>query len=97
VLGSARAQAALSWRPLAALGEISYSLYLVHVPVILAAVYLAPAEIPLPVTLPAVPFVSIALALGLFHAVEKPSMRLGRGFARALEEQRLGPLRLRGG
>jgi peptidoglycan/LPS O-acetylase OafA/YrhL len=95
VIGSARAQAALCWRPLVALGTMSYSLYLVHLPVILATVHLAPAWVPPALPLVAAPLVSIALALALFHTVERPAMRLGRSLARTLEHRR--PAMQRGG
>jgi peptidoglycan/LPS O-acetylase OafA/YrhL len=95
VIGSARAQAALCWRPLAALGTMSFSLYLIHLPVILAAVHLTPAWVPPALTLVAAPLVSIALAFTLFHTVERPTMPLGRGLARTLEHRR--PAMQRGG
>lgn len=88
VLASPRAQALLAWRPLAWLGQVSFSLYLVHVPVILAALHLAPPELPVPVALGVAVALSLPLAWGLFHLVEAPAMRLGR-----VLDQRLGAAR----
>lgn len=88
VISSARAQAVLGWRPLVRLGEVSYSLYLVHVPVILAGLHLAPAWIPAWAVVAGVPPVSIALATLLYRSVEKPSMWLGRRVAAWLEPDR---------
>jgi peptidoglycan/LPS O-acetylase OafA/YrhL len=87
VLGSARLQAALSWAPLQRLGEVSYSLYLVHVPVLLAALHLAPAGLPawLPVAL--TPLLAILLALLLHRVVEAPAMRLSRRLAARLDSR----------
>ncbi|WP_372623901.1 acyltransferase family protein [Falsiroseomonas sp.] len=78
VLGSARAQRLLLTPPLPWLGAISYSLYLVHVPVLLALVHLAPP--PVPAWLPAVaaPLLAIPLAWLLYRTVERPAMRFGR-------------------
>jgi peptidoglycan/LPS O-acetylase OafA/YrhL len=87
VLGSARLQAALSWAPLRRLGEVSYSLYLVHVPVLLAALHLAPAGLPawLPVAL--TPLLAILLALLLHRVVEAPSMQFSRRLAAKLDSR----------
>jgi peptidoglycan/LPS O-acetylase OafA/YrhL len=88
VLGSAQLQTALSWAPLRRLGEVSYSLYLVHVPVLLAALHLAPTGLPtwLPVAL--TPPVAILLALLLHRMVEAPAIRLGRRVAAGLDRRR---------
>ncbi|HEV7266598.1 MAG TPA: acyltransferase [Falsiroseomonas sp.] len=78
VLASARVQRVLLVRPLPWLGAISYSFYLVHVPVLLTLVHLAPP--PVPAWLPAVaaPLLAIPLAWLLYRTVERPAMRLGR-------------------
>ncbi len=71
VLDSARIARALDVGPLRFLGRISYSLYLVHIPVFLAAIYGLHA--PVPLLLPAA-----LLAGWAFHRlVERPSQRLG--------------------
>jgi peptidoglycan/LPS O-acetylase OafA/YrhL len=81
VLTSGRAQAWLGAAPFGWLGRISYSLYLVHVPVLLTIVYgtgvtLAPWSIA-PLTLGA----SLVAAHLFWHAVESPAIRLGRALA----------------
>jgi len=59
------------------LGTRSFSLYLVHEPVVVAVGYLTGWTSPA-VLLPTVP-VSLLLAEGFFRAVERPSHRLARG------------------
>ena len=71
-------QSTLLRAPLRTLGRISYSLYLVHLPLILTLVCLLTPTIPLPL----IALAGLALALpaaALFHrAVEAPAQRLGR-------------------
>lgn len=68
---------ALRW-----LGKISYSLYLMHVPVLLTIYYLARDSVPLAAILVAA-FPASLLAAWAFHiAVEAPSMRLGSALTR---------------
>ncbi len=68
-------QAALCRTPLLWLGRVSYSLYLVHVPVFLALIHaLGPRPALVPCLLPCA-----LIAAWLFHkAVEHPAQRLGR-------------------
>lgn len=72
----------LAWRPLVGLGRISYSLYLVHVPVIGLIFCLWPA---CPPALRHVVEVvtSFAVALALYFGVEKPFLRLKSRFTEA--------------
>jgi peptidoglycan/LPS O-acetylase OafA/YrhL len=77
VLGSQRAGAALRAAPLQWLGAISYSLYLVHVPVLLTGLHLAPG-LPAWVVAVAAPLASLLVATLVHRAVETPSIRLGR-------------------
>lgn len=84
VLGSPRLQAALHARPWPWLGAVSYSLYLVHVPVLLAALHLAPGAPPWLVAAGA-PLVSLAAAAALHRLVERPSISLGRRAASWVE------------
>ncbi len=59
------------------LGKISFSLYLVHVPVVIAvASFSRPTVLGLLVTLTVGIAFSVVLALGFHYAVEKPSQRL---------------------
>ncbi len=69
---------ALLLRPLVFLGRISYSLYLVHVPFLLAAVLLLHEFMPIPLILVGV--VPISVVLGwLFHlTIAEPSIALGQ-------------------
>ena len=78
VLGSRRVQAALASEPLPRLGAISYSFYLVHVPVLLAALHLAPRSVPPFVLAFGAPLASLVLANVLHRMVERPSLDLGR-------------------
>jgi peptidoglycan/LPS O-acetylase OafA/YrhL len=92
VLGSPRAQRILLLSPLPWLGAISYSLYLVHVPVLLTLVHLAPPQMPTAVPAIVAPLVSIPLAWLLHRAVERPSIGLGRRLGNWVEV-RAGTLR----
>ena len=60
------------------LGKVSYSLYLIHVPLLLAAVHLTYGRAPLGVTIPAVVAASLLCAELMHRFVELPSIRLGR-------------------
>ena len=74
---------ALASPPCAWLGSVSYSLYLVHVPLLLAALILLRAVLPAWVILTGVVPVSILLAWVFDRVVTKPSVRLGQRLARA--------------
>ncbi len=65
------------------LGSISYSLYLVHVPLLLLAVIVLHNLVPVPAILVAVMPASIAVAWGFDQLVTKPCARLGRRLARS--------------
>lgn len=77
-LGSSSVSRFLMLKPIAFLGEISYSLYLTHLIVLCAVVHLVGSIAP--------PVVSVAIAAILiipgsylvFIAIERPSMRLGK-------------------
>lgn len=77
LLGADRVRRMLEAAPLVGLGAISYSLYLVHVPVLLALLHLMPTAPPWVVSGLA-PVVSVAAAALLYRLVEQPSIRLGR-------------------
>lgn len=92
----------MQWRVLrvptsiAFLAKISYSLYLVHLPVGAFAMSVAlSAGLP-PLAILAVGVASsILVATGLYHAVEKPSQRLARTILAGLD-RRTGPLPVAG-
>jgi peptidoglycan/LPS O-acetylase OafA/YrhL len=66
-------------------GDISYSLYLIHVPVLLTLGYLLHGRLPLAVIL-AVALPAMLVAAHLMHySVERPSMKLGRRLAQRFE------------
>lgn len=88
VLGSRRAQSVLCSRPLPQLGAISYSLYLVHVPVLLAGLYLAPVQVPAWLVAVVSPVASVLLAIVLYRLVERPAIVLSRRTAEWLEGRR---------
>lgn len=78
VLSSKKLQFLLNQRPLIALGKVSYSLYLIHIPVLLSIVHLFYSSIPKTILLPLVFFSSILLAIIFYYLVEKPSIMLGK-------------------
>lgn len=94
LLGADRARRMLEAAPLVGLGAISYSLYLVHVPVLLTLLHLMPSA-PAWVASVVAPAVSVAAAALLYWLVERPSIRLGRQLADRVGRWR--PPRLRPG
>lgn len=77
-LGNQRVERILSHPALRFLGEISYSLYLVHAVVLLALLHFLGGILPLWLLLVAMPLLSVAAGALLYRFVERPSMRLGR-------------------
>jgi peptidoglycan/LPS O-acetylase OafA/YrhL len=63
------------------LGKISYSLYLVHVPVLLTLVHLFYGKVPLQYILLATALLSVLLAEVGYRTVERPCIDLGRRLA----------------
>lgn len=84
VVSFPRLQGALSLKGLIWLGDISYSFYLIHLPVLMALIYVLYPIAPLWL------IVSVALPLMLLaghlmhHAVERPSLRFGRSLSQRL-------------
>lgn len=72
---------ALSHRWLRWIGRISYSLYLVHVPLLLTAVILLHDVVPMAAILVAVPFASLLVGWGFHEWVAEPCARLGKRLA----------------
>lgn len=85
IINSPAAQSCLMRGPLPWLGRVSFSLYLVHMPVILAALALLPQALPIGVALAVGVVASFGAAAVLFHLVERPSIVLGRECAMRLE------------
>jgi peptidoglycan/LPS O-acetylase OafA/YrhL len=81
VLTSGRAQALLEAAPFSWLGRISYSLYLVHVPVLLTIVHGTGANLAPWALAPLALGASLVIAHLFWHAVEAPAIRLGRALA----------------
>jgi peptidoglycan/LPS O-acetylase OafA/YrhL len=75
--------AALSAKPLQWLGSISYSVYLVHVPLLMAALILTHGLVPPLAVLVTVPPLSILLGWAFDKAIAGPSAHLGQQLARA--------------
>ena len=82
VVGYPRADRMLSAAPLVWLGKISYSLYLIHIPLLTAAVHAGYGRLPLGVTIAAVIPGSLLCAELMHRFVELPSIRLGRVLSR---------------
>lgn len=73
----------LAARPLQWLGTVSYSLYLTHMVVLMAAVHALHAYLPLPAILGLVIPLALAVAALSYRWIEEPSIALGRRLARA--------------
>jgi peptidoglycan/LPS O-acetylase OafA/YrhL len=63
------------------LGRVSYSLYLVHFPILLSCVHLFHAQLPLPAIFVVTITLSLAVADVMNRLVEKPAISLGRRLA----------------
>ncbi len=75
-------QRVLQWAPLLWLGRVSYSLYLVHVPLLFVAVILLHEYVPLAVILVGVVLASLVVAWLFNDFVAEPSARLGKSLTR---------------
>ncbi len=60
------------------LGRVSFSLYLIHMPILLAVVRLTYGTMPVPVALVLGTLLSLVLSEGFHRAVERPCQQLGR-------------------
>lgn len=80
------AQSVLSHPALSWLGRVSYSLYLVHVPILVAAAHLFYGKLPLSFVVPGAIVVSLVVSELSYRFVEKPSIDLGRRFSAAFEK-----------
>ena len=88
VIGSYRVQRMLIAKPLLWLGQISYSLYLSHVVVLLTLISILHGRVRIEMILVLTPFVAIVVAWVLYHTLERPSMRLGRILAGRVDSRR---------
>jgi peptidoglycan/LPS O-acetylase OafA/YrhL len=83
VLSGTRTRSLLSSKPIAWLGSVSYTLYMVHIPVLVAVALVAGARIS-----SSIPLKGLAIGLALLFAdlltrlVERPAMILGRNLRR---------------
>jgi len=86
-LGSARASRLLLTVPAQWLGKVSYSLYLVHVPMLLTIIHLLQGSRVQLVAIFFVPAISLIAAQLFFVCVERPSHRLAHYFGRGRAER----------
>ncbi|TCP61047.1 acyltransferase family protein [Baia soyae] len=87
-LASIRVTNVLKWAPIQYMGEISYSLYLVHLPIALFMVHLLANLIPTsPILL--LSFVLALLFASLsYHFIEIPSIKMGAKIARKIKREK---------
>jgi len=71
-------------RPLLWLGKVSYSLYLVHLPLFLAIIYAFHGYASIEVLAALFPIVALMAASLMYFLVERPAIRLGRKLAKAV-------------
>jgi peptidoglycan/LPS O-acetylase OafA/YrhL len=76
-IGAPRVSALLERPSLAWLGKVSYSLYLLHVPVLMACTYLFAHAMPLPLTMIPAALVTLVLCEAFYRGVEAPCIALG--------------------
>lgn len=88
-LTSRTAGALLDSRPVQLLGRLSFSLYLVHVPIVLFSYYALRGN-PLIVAQVTAVAVSLPVAWAFWWAVERPSQRLARRVGRMFSDQLAG-------
>ncbi|MDQ0113610.1 acyltransferase family protein [Paenibacillus harenae] len=88
VLSSDRLNSFLSLKPFTWLGQISFSLYLVHIPVMMIITIFLGKIIPIEAAFLLVPLASLPVAHFTYKYVELPSNKLGRSIANAIEGRR---------
>lgn len=82
-------QTFLNQKPLVGLGRISYSLYLLHIPILLATTHLLYPYLSVPVILTLVLVFSVLLSIVFYQLVEKPSMVLGKFLTRVKQPKEM--------
>jgi peptidoglycan/LPS O-acetylase OafA/YrhL len=73
--------AVLMSRPVLWLGQISYSLYLVHTPILLSILYICGGRLPLLIPIAIMIPISLLAAEGMNRWIERPSQAFGRQLA----------------
>lgn len=79
----------LLFKPFLFLGKISYSLYLIHLPIILSCIYLFNQVIPLWLISILAIFLSILISQFTWMLIENPSQKAGRDLAKMVNNQSL--------
>jgi len=92
-MNSAISKRVLHWPPIHFLGEISYSLYLWHIVVLLFCVHLLYGKMPLWAIICLALVLSILVSWCSYIWIEKPSMNLGRKLSNAFRSPSGGPSR----
>ena len=87
-LNSGSCRRILLWHPVRELGEMSYSVYLLHFIVLLIFLHLLSGRVPLPVIFSLCFVVTIIVSWVFYRVVEKPSIRLGRRLSASLRPAR---------
>ncbi len=82
-LGSTKVQSLLHFSPLKWLGKVSYSLYLFHLPILLAATHLFFGTMPIWQYLMPATMLSLIIAGVAYHLIEAPSIEMGKRLSRA--------------
>lgn len=88
VLSSERLNGILSKKPMIWLGQISFSLYLVHIPVMMVLTIVLGKFIPIELAFALVPLASLPVAHYTFKLLEVPSNNWGKRIAKAIEKRR---------
>ncbi|OZU89274.1 hypothetical protein CIL03_06025 [Virgibacillus indicus] len=87
-ISSVRLGKILLLKPLLFLGKISYSLYLLHLPIILSCIYLFKEVIPLwSISIIAI-FLSFCISTIAWKLIEKPSQKVGRNLAKMIGKKK---------
>ena len=83
-LSSTLASKVLLWRPFQFLGEISYSLYLYHLPILLSLFYVFYGRLPLLVIAGMSIIMTIIVSRVAWKIIEKPSIKIANTFSNKL-------------
>lgn len=89
VLSSKKAQKFLSTKPFLWLGKISYSLYLIHILVLMSLAILLGNVIGIGFAVALTPLVSLPVAWVVYEYIEKPSIEIGRSWTDFLKSKQV--------